>query len=190
MEVEYSGAVTSTEISVQRVGDAEKSQRRQELGLPPNPHWDGQMLTFDFQDQELPIGGRMRGSKEFMASEQRIDNFLKVNSESFIVQAICHEDDEVHANNLIANADATGLINRYTLYFDVNFDNPAQQGEQNMGLFTTLRLNEDNTFAAKGGAGIVVDQSGQMGVPDHKGAFRQVPRLTWCFITISVDCIA
>lgn len=191
MEVEYAGAVTSTEMSIQRVGDAEKSQRRQELGLPPNPNWNGKMLTFDYQDAELPIGGRMRGSKEFMRSEEnRADQFLKVNSESFVVQAIRHEDDGIQAQHLINNVDESGLINRYTLYFDVNFDNPAQQGEQNMGLFTTLRLNEDNTFAAKGGSGILVNQSGEMGVEDFMGAFSQVPRLTWCLLTVTVDCIA
>lgn len=59
-----------------------------------------------------------------------------------------------------------------------------------MGLFTTLRLNEDNTFAAKGGAGILVNQSGEMGVEDFMGAFSQVPRLTWCLLTVTVDCIA
>merc|ERR1719195_730202 len=189
MEVEYEGAVVSTETQVQRVGDAEKAQRRQELGLPPNPDWDGMSLVFDFQDQELPIGGRMRGSKEFMKSSERQDQFTKINPESLVLQAIRHQDDEVNANHLIANADETGLVNRYTLYFDVNFDNPPQQGEQNMGLFTTLRLNEDNTFAAKGGAGILVDRAGQMGIPDHIGAFSQVPGLRWSLITVSVDCI-
>jgi len=189
MEVEYEGAVTSTETQVQRVGDAEKAQRRRDFGLPPNPNWDGKMLTFDYQDSELPIGGRMRGSKEFMKSDIQKDQYLKVNSESFVVQAIRHEDDATQAS-LFAHADDLSLLNRYTLYFDVNFDNPPQQGETNMGLFSTLRLNEDNTFAAKGGAGIMVDQAGQMGVPGHIGAFSQVPRLTWSLLTVSVDCIA
>jgi len=190
MEIDYEKEIATTDHNVQRIGDVEKAKRRKEKGLPPNPHWNGAGLLLDYQDIEFPIGGRMRGVKEFLQSETDAHaKYTKIGTESFIVQAIRHEDDEIQAGHIVSHTDDQGLINRYTLYFDVKFDS-AKENENLMGLFTTLRLTDDGTFKADGGAGILVSTSGEMGVAKFMGAFSQVPRMTWCLITVSVDCVS
>merc|ERR1712224_401236 len=103
-------------------------------------------------------------------------------------QAIRHEEDEITATHIISQTDDLKLINRYTLYFDVKFDHTSQNADL-MALFTTLRLTDDGTFKSDGGAGILVNTQGEMGVPNFMGAFSQVPRMTWCLLSVAVDCV-
>merc|ERR1719373_384572 len=105
----------------------------------------------DYKDLELPIGGRMRGVKEFMNPNDPTTAYTKINKESFLVQSIRHEDDGIHAANIVSRLDSLGLINQYTLCFDVNFENTPSEGDV-MGLFQTMRQTKEGNFVADGGA--------------------------------------
>eukprot|EP00494_Astrolonche_serrata_P030283 UN30550 len=167
MEEDYNDQVVQIESIVHKMNDEAKSKRRKERKLPPNPDWkDNLGLIFDYQDQELPIGGRMRGTKEFLTGEKLTQSSTKINTAAFIIQQVRHEDEKV-VDSYIKSHAPDGFINKYSVTFDINFSIRPKTGK--IGLFQTLRQSLEGTFSPKDGESIYVSSDGSIGTMAKQG---------------------